>query len=546
MLAVAICCCGFAAAVPDDGVKKALTAFDAAPSQSTATAFFSALRDADFIDDNSGLPADISLDRLKANVWYWAGEWYYNEQEYDEAEQYLLKALPLVSTPTMEADCLSLLAIVYTRQADYNTAAVYAKRCFELDLASGDPDVISSSLNTLAAIYLSAKQPQEAEQYVIRGIDMARHSGNKARLAVLLATASEVFHALDKNELALKCINEAYDIDIALNLGSRAHIRLAQKASVLTGMKQYAEAEMILAQVIPLLRADNNRQSLGIACNEMGRVLFEQSRLDEAALYYREAANIFALLGDLANEARARRGLYESLWRTDPADAKVAFDRFNVIKDSIYSTASAESLARYNAEFGNDWLLLENHDEHRAKMWAIAIAVAIAALGALVWWLMYRRNRRQKAINRQLSSDIDELQAKYVRLNEQYDEAIAGVRDLAERELQPADRDFIEKMVKEANDLIGSGNIDAAMLAQHLALSPFQLRQRLAQLLDETPQAFIQIIRMQRACYLLRNQPQLSVAEVAQMCAYADTSNFTRAFKRDVGVSPSRYAQLRP
>lgn len=164
-------------------------------------------------------------------------------------------------------------------------------------------------------------------------------------------------------------------------------------------------------------------------------------------------------------------------------------------------------------------------------------------IAAIVWLLMYRRHRRQMAINKQLTADVEELRDKYRQLNDQYDEAIAGVRTLSERELPPADRDFIERVVKAANDLIINGDIDAAKLATRLGMSLFQLRQRLSSLFDETPQTFIQILRMQRACYLLRNHPSFSIAEVAQMCAYGDTPNFTRAFKREVGVSPSRYAQ---
>lgn len=527
----------------DSAVRKALAEFDQNPSVASGIAFFEQLQNEQFID-RPQLSSDASLDEAKGQVWYWAGEWFYSKQEYNTAVGYLLQALPLMSDPSGEADCLNLLAVTYVRLSDYNAASIYAHKCFKLDLATGDPDVISSSLNTLTAIYMGAKQPQEAEKFVVKGIEMARRSGNRARLAVLLATGSEVYHALGRDDVALKYIDESYDIDISLHLADRAHVRLAQKASVLIGLERYEEAELLLEQVIPLLRADGNRQSLGIACNKMGQVLSEQKRDQEAAFYYREAAGIFARLGDHANEANAHRGLYESLWRSDPEAAKEAFERFNVIKDSIYLYTSAENLARYNAEFGNDWLKLENHEEHRAKIRAIVIAIVVAVIAVVVWLLMYRRHRRQMAINKRLTADVEELRDKYRQLNNQYDEAIAGVRTLSERELQPADRDFLERIVKAANDLIINGDIDAAKLAARLGMSPFQLRQRLSLLLDETPQSFIQILRMQRACYLLRNHPSLSIAEVAQMCAYGDTSNFTRAFKREVGVSPSRYANL--
>ena len=75
-----------------------------------------------------------------------------------------------------QADCLNLLAIINIRLSDYQEAARYAKDCYALDEKTGDPDIMSSSLNTLAAIYMGANQPKEAEQYVLKGIEKARYN----------------------------------------------------------------------------------------------------------------------------------------------------------------------------------------------------------------------------------------------------------------------------------------------------------------------------------------------------------------------------------
>ena len=72
-------------------------------------------------------------------------------------------------------------------------------------------------------------------------------------------------------------------------------------------------------------------------------------------------------------------------------------------------------------------------------------------------------------------------------------------------------------------------------------MSLFQFRQRLTALTDETPQNFIQNVRMKRARHLLDNHPELNVSEIATLCAYNDTPNFTRAFKKTFGVTPTQY-----
>ena len=119
-------------------VEDALKAFDKAPSAQAA-----------------------NLSQLKGEVWYWAGEWFNASQDYTTAAAYAGKALPEFpeQDESSRADCLNILAISYFRLSDFSKAADYARLCLELDEKSGDPDRISSSLNTLAGIHVGANQP---------------------------------------------------------------------------------------------------------------------------------------------------------------------------------------------------------------------------------------------------------------------------------------------------------------------------------------------------------------------------------------------------
>ena len=103
------------------------------------------------------------------------------------------------------------------------------------------------------------------------------------------------------------------------------------------------------------------------------------------------------------------------------------------------------------------------------------------------------------------------------------------------------DRQFLEKTTNIINELMQSGQIDANHVAERLNMSLFQFRQRLTAITDETPQSFIQNIRMRRACHLLDNHPEMNISEVALLCAYNDTPNFTRAFKKNFGLTPTQY-----
>jgi AraC-like DNA-binding protein len=219
------------------------------------------------------------------------------------------------------------------------------------------------------------------------------------------------------------------------------------------------------------------------------------------------------------------------------------------LKDSIYSNTTAENLARFSAEFDTEQLRSEKDEERQAKRRAVIIGIGTTLLLALltvaVWYAMRRRNRRQNEINLQLSADIQELREKYKQLQLHYDKALVTKPDETDNPegIGPAEQEFMEHVVNIINEQINIGQADAACVAERLNMSPFQFRQRLTALTGVTPQSFIQIVRMRRARYLLDNNPELNITQIANLCGYNDTPNFTRAFKKSVGITPSQYQE---
>lgn len=167
------------------------------------------------------------------------------------------------------------LAVTYMPIAQKSEAAAarYAKQCYQTSQQLGDPDALSSVLNTLAAIYIGANLPHEAEQYVLRGIDYCRQAGNQGRLSILYGMASEAYHAMGRQELALDYAQKGLAIEQQLGRKDKEAIRLTQMAEALTGLARFSEAREALEKAIPQLQKDQNYQSLGIACNKMGELL---------------------------------------------------------------------------------------------------------------------------------------------------------------------------------------------------------------------------------------------------------------------------------
>ena len=500
--------------------------------------------DEQFTDQLVQFQPTTSVDSMRQQVWYWAAEWYYDNQQYELALHYGGKALPLCAEGSdIKADCLNLLGMTCVRMGDFKRAADYAQQCLEIDLKSGDHDRISSSMNTVAGIYMAAYQPREAEKYILQALEHADKADNPPRKAVLLGMASEIYHTLGDDNKAVGYAQQAFAIDSALQR-PQANIRLSQKASALLGLHRYGEAETILRRIIPEFERMGDMHTMAIALNRMGMALLCQERQSEAIPYYKKAAGLFSQMGDLYNEIHSHRGLYESYWKLNPDSAKYYLDRFDLLKDSLYSHASADALSRYNAEFGNDRLQQENAALTLANRRNIIIGLALMVCLLLAAWLVIMHLRRRSRQQMQgLIREIEQLRANKHELSELVPEMPqqGAEPEPDNAEVQSADdRVFLMRVIEAVYDGMPRGEFSVETIASQVNMSVSTFRRRLLAVTGKSPKAYIQAIQMERAIQLLDN-PDQPVAQIAQLCGFSETSNFSHTFKRVYGCTPTQY-----
>jgi AraC family transcriptional regulator len=82
--------------------------------------------------------------------------------------------------------------------------------------------------------------------------------------------------------------------------------------------------------------------------------------------------------------------------------------------------------------------------------------------------------------------------------------------------------------------------VSLAEVAREVGFSRFHLLRVFREETGETPHRYLIRRRMERACAELRGGGK-PVTEIAAACGYRSTSQFSRAFHREVGVSSSAY-----
>ncbi len=519
--------------------------FDQKPGLQTARDFFAYMDREEFMDEPVVFTPSTPLDTMKALVWYWAGEWYYAEQDYPLAEKNLLRALELMEYADEKSisDNLAMLGLTFMRQSKYDEALHYMHRCYRLDSESGDPDRISSSLNMIAGTLLAAGNPEEAEGYILRAIAYAKRANTPpARTAVIFGMASEIENRLEHKEQALLYADSACMVEATTGNSYKMAVRQTQKASILVSMQRYEEAERILQEVVPYFRETGDQLSLAIALNKRGQAASGMGRQDEAVDYLKEAIAICRRIGNPYNEAYAQRAIYEILYKSNPDSARMHLERYHLLKDSLYSHATAEQLARFNAEFGRDELekekeLLTLRNHRLVDIGLIAGVVLVVVFVVVLVWI----RRRQAKINRLMSSMMTEL-------NEARPSPEPEENQPAEESgeyLTAEDKQFLKKLILSVTQMMNHQTVTVTQIADKMCMSPKTLNRRLQYLTGEGAKRYIMRIQLEQAKIMLIQYLDIPVVEIGNRCGFEDHSSFTRNFTQNVGMSPSDYRLTR-
>jgi AraC-like DNA-binding protein len=80
-------------------------------------------------------------------------------------------------------------------------------------------------------------------------------------------------------------------------------------------------------------------------------------------------------------------------------------------------------------------------------------------------------------------------------------------------------------------------------VAREVGASPAHLRRLFSQLLDSSPRAVFEQMRIERAMSIL-NRSDADLEDVARACGYSQGSALSRAFRRHSGVAPGRWRHL--
>ncbi|MCT4588277.1 MAG: response regulator [Carboxylicivirga sp.] len=101
------------------------------------------------------------------------------------------------------------------------------------------------------------------------------------------------------------------------------------------------------------------------------------------------------------------------------------------------------------------------------------------------------------------------------------------------------DKEFIEEAHKVILKNIDNPGYDVIAFANDMKLGRTSLFTKIKGITGQTPNNYINTIKLNKASELLREQPNLTISEVAYACGFSAPHYFSKSFKTKFGINPS-------
>lgn len=509
---------------------------------SSANIFFSALNDEEFTDSLIQFASSATPQEAKAHATYWMGEYLFETYRFPEALKIAQSAVAQagkIQDLGLQSECYSLLSSCYQKHGLLEDALAALQKCYEYSQSIGDNTALSSDLNNLAVISLAMKQPEMAQQYIDKAIEIEKYLDREYALAIRYAIASEVYSALGELDTAENYIRNAYALEKNGNRNGKAAVRLTQLAAILAKKGETDKAIQVLTEAIPTLQEVGNNYSLSIAQNQMGNLLLSKGDDILATQHFQDALDITRNNGNLQQQHNALTGLSNALRNIDLKLAYQYLQEGAIIADSIYKVSNQKQLAEIELKYKEDQA--RDKAEHQAQTdrlhtkisWGIVI-LCIAIILVLCY-IIYTRNKAQKRLTNMENVVVNTLldKGQYIQGAQESDMDEAS---------SSANHEFIRKIVDFVLQQLSQGrDVDTNDCASHLCISPRQFSRKLQALTGDTPVNYITRIKIGKAKRLLDSRQELSISEISEKCGYEDNSYFSRVFKQYEGLTPTQY-----
>ena len=213
----------------------------------------------------------------------------------DNARELLL-ALPGVEAARQLAESGAWYAMLLQFEGQTTEALDWAQRAVTEAEAADNPDALAEAYFVMGWAYGELGR-EGAQPLMERSLEAFQRAGNLVRQAGVLLSLGVVCQWEGRWDEALSCYERGRDANLKIGSTVGAALARINVAEILTDRGEWAAAESLLLETLPLWKASQYRYYLAACLSLLGRVALRLGRLDEALSRLEESRAHFLYVG---------------------------------------------------------------------------------------------------------------------------------------------------------------------------------------------------------------------------------------------------------
>lgn len=105
----------------------------------------------------------------------------------------------------------------------------------------------------------------------------------------------------------------------------------------------------------------------------------------------------------------------------------------------------------------------------------------------------------------------------------------------------PLDKEFLDEVIEIIEKHLSDSKFNVDILVSEMLIGRTRLFHKLKAITGQTPSDFISNIRLKKAAFWLKNNPEFNISEIAYRTGYTSARYFSKNFKEKYGLIPSEY-----
>lgn len=434
-------------------------------------------------------------------------EYYQNIGDHGQATKYAylwLDASEKSSYQVGVARASEMIGLIKELEGDFkssianytNAIAIYQKAKFKSDLGF--------AYNNLAGVYRHLSKPDSSYEYMMKAMEIMKELNNENGLGVIYLNLGEIFLAKKEYAKAIYFFENSVPLNKKLNNQARLRNCFAGLGETYLNIQKFDKAEYYLLESLTIAKEINGKTDLKDSYRVLALLERKRGRLEKAIAY---------------------------------SDLKFAYH------DSIYTEEKAKQIAeietRYETEKKDQQIKLLEKDKRIQLLWRnifITALIFVTLLSVFVYFLQRYRERKNRDI---LNLQIDYLTNQHKELNERYKDTLS-IKD--EKTIASHDQRLLKKAIEVIEHNLSDPLFSVEKMSEEMGMSRTNMHRKLKAITGFPPSELIRNIRLRKAALLLRNETD-SISQISFAVGFEEHSYFSKAFKKQYGVTPSDYLQ---